>query len=134
VIFPISRRFALGSLTGELIMTKLRGNRVALAALAALLMSASALAEERAFEVTGTFAKGASCVSGSSDAVTGAGQLKQDLSDLANRPHLIEGHYIVVLSAQPGKKIHGPPPPLKQLQKKLVRSRVQRSTERTRMS
>jgi PKD repeat protein len=86
VIFPISRCFALGSLTGELIMNKLRGSCVPLALLAALLISASTFAEERTVEVTGT------------------GELSQDLSGQADRPHLIEGHYIVVLSGEPGKK------------------------------
>jgi subtilisin family serine protease len=65
-------------------MTKLRGNRVALAALAALLMSGSALAEERTVEGTGTFA--------------------DEAAVQTDRPHLIEGHYIVILSDQPGRK------------------------------
>ncbi|MFU8861744.1 MAG: S8 family serine peptidase [Cyclonatronaceae bacterium] len=33
-----------------------------------------------------------------------AGHLNPDFSDQADRPHLIEGHYIVVLSGEPGKK------------------------------
>ncbi|MFU8779144.1 MAG: hypothetical protein ACNA7M_15985, partial [Roseovarius sp.] len=72
----------LARLKGKLIMNKLRGSRVRVALLAGLIMSASAIAGTP--EVAGTFANEASAQT--------------------DRPHLIEGHYIVVVSDQPGKK------------------------------
>jgi subtilisin family serine protease/PKD repeat protein len=66
-------------------MNKIRESCVPLGLLAGLLISAPAFADERTVEVAGT------------------GEFSQDLSGQADRPHLIEGHYIVVVSDQPGR-------------------------------
>jgi PKD repeat protein len=67
-------------------MKKVQGNCVPLGLLAGLLISAAAFAE---VEATGTFAEDA---------------LYAEAPGQVGRPHLIEGHYIVVLSGEPGKK------------------------------
>ena len=57
--------------------------------LAGLLISAPAVAADRPSEVTGTFTEEA---------------FYAEAFGQTDRPHLIEGHYIVVLSGEPGKK------------------------------
>jgi PKD repeat protein len=70
-------------------MNKLRGGCLPLGLLAGLLVSAPAFAADRPSEVTGTFTEEA---------------FYTEAFGQTDRPHLIEGHYIVVLSGEPGRK------------------------------